>query len=84
MEIKAKFFHELTTKELYEILKARTEIFVLEQNCVYQDMDDKDYGSLHVFYEEDGKVIAYLRAFSKEAGIIQMGRVLTLQHGKGL
>lgn len=84
MEIKAKFFHELTTKELYEILKARTEIFVLEQNCVYQDMDDKDYRSLHVFYEENGKVIAYLRAFSKETGIIQMGRVLTLQHGVGL
>ena len=54
MEIKAKSFQELTTKELYEILKARTEIFVLEQNCVYQDMDDKDYESLHVFYEEDG------------------------------
>ncbi len=83
MEIKAKFFHELTTKELYEILKARTEIFVIEQNCVYQDMDDKDYESLHVFYEEEGKIIAYLRAFPKEAGMIQMGRVLTLQHGMG-
>ena len=40
MEMKSKFFPELTTRELYEILKARAEIFVVEQNCVYQDLDD--------------------------------------------
>ena len=39
------------------MLKARAEIFVVEQNCVYQDLDDKDYTSLHVFYEEAEKVI---------------------------
>ncbi len=80
---KAKSFNELTTKELYEILKARAEIFVVEQNCVYQDLDDKDYESLHVFHE-DGKVAAYLRAFYKDDKVVQIGRVLTLQHGKGL
>ena len=79
-----KFFEQLTTKELYELLKARAEIFVVEQNCVYQDLDDKDYRSLHVFYEENGKVTAYLRGFIKEAGVVQVGRVLTLEHGKGL
>ena len=84
MNIEAKFFSELTTRELYEILKARAEIFVVEQNCVYQDLDDKDYESLHVFYEEDGKVAAYLRAFYRDDGIVQIGRVLTLQHGTGL
>ena len=84
MELKAKFFHELTTTELYEILRARAEIFVLEQNCVYQDMDGRDYESLHVFCEEDGRVTAYLRAFPREAGMVQMGRVLTLRHGMGL
>ena len=52
MELKVKFFDELTTRELYEMLKARAEIFVVEQNCVYQDLDDKDYTSLHVFYED--------------------------------
>lgn len=55
MELKVKFFNELTTRELYEMLKARAEIFVVEQNCVYQDLDDKDYTSLHVFYEEAKK-----------------------------
>lgn len=81
-----KDFYDLTTKELYEILKSRSEIFVVEQNCIYQDLDDIDYRSLHIFYESEGKVIAYLRAFKKNssANIVQMGRVLTLTHGIGL
>ena len=82
--MRSKFFEELTTVELYEILKARAEIFVVEQNCVYQDLDDKDYRSLHVFYEEEGRVTAYLRAFVIEEGVVQMGRVLTMEHGIGL
>lgn len=40
MRLQSKMFHELSTRELYEILKARAEIFVVEQNCVYQDLDD--------------------------------------------
>ena len=84
MQVKSKFFSELTTTELYEILKAREEIFVVEQNCVYQDLDNKDYGSLHVFYEEDGIVTAYMRAFFKDDTTVQMGRVLSLRHGDGL
>lgn len=84
MKLVSKFFEELTTIELYELLKARAEIFVVEQNCIYQDLDDKDYNSLHVFYEEDGKVTAYLRAFIKEEGVVQVGRVLTVEHGTGL
>lgn len=86
MELKIKTFEELTTKELYEILKSRAEIFVVEQNCVYQDLDGTDYRSVHVFYEnEEGRTAAYLRLFSKEEkSIVQMGRVLTLKHGAGL
>lgn len=84
MKLVTKFFNELTTIELYELLKARAEIFVVEQNCVYQDLDDKDYDSLHVFYEESGKVVTYLRAFLKEKDIVQVGRVLTITHGNGL
>lgn len=84
MKFVTKFFEELTTAELYELLKARAEIFVVEQNCIYQDLDDRDYDSLHVFYEESGKVLAYLRAFPKEEGVVQMGRVLTIEHGTGL
>lgn len=86
MKLISKYFHELTTTELYELLKARAEIFVVEQTCVYQDLDDLDYNGLHVFYEENGKVLAYLRAFPKagEDRVVQMGRFLTVNHGLGL
>lgn len=81
-----KYFNELTTKELYEILKARAAVFVVEQNCVYQDLDDVDQKSLHIFYESEGKVTAYMRTFIKDEATetVQMGRVLTMEHGKGL
>lgn len=84
MELTIKTFQELTTKELYEILKVRGAIFVVEQNCAYQDIDGLDETSLHLFYEDGGQVQAYLRAFEKEPGVVQMGRVLTLRHGEGL
>lgn len=86
MKFIAKTFDELTTKELYEILKARAEIFVVEQNIKYVDMDDVDYKSFHCFLENDGKVSAYLRAFFKDENerIVKIGRVLTIEHGKGV
>lgn len=84
MKIDSKYFDELTTRELYEILRSRAEIFIVEQNCVYQDLDDKDYDSLHIFFEENGRIKAYLRAFMKKEDTVQIGRVLTLQHGTGL
>lgn len=83
-QIKTKTFHELTNTELYEILKARADVFVVEQTCIYPDIDGKDYDSLHIFIEEDGKVIAYLRAFQKDENTIQMGRVLTTKRNIGL
>lgn len=86
MNLIIKTFQELDTKELYEILKARASIFIMEQNINYQDMDDIDYKSIHFFYMENDTVIAYLRAFYKdnEKEAVQIGRVLTLEHGKGL
>ena len=86
MNLIIKEFNELTTKELYEILKSRAEIFILEQNINYQDLDDIDYKSLHFFFEEDNHIIAYLRAFYKEDNkdIVKIGRVLTLKHNQGL
>ena len=86
MNLVSKLFDELTTKELYEILKSRSEIFIMEQNIHYQDMDDIDYKSLHCFFMENDKVIAYLRAFYQEDNkdIVRIGRVLTLKHGNGI
>ena len=84
MELKAKFFDQLSTQELYEILRARAEIFLLEQRIICQDMDGVDHHSLHCFLEQDGKVLAYLRAFPTQDGAVQIGRVLSVTHGIGL
>lgn len=84
MKPEAKFFSELSTTEVYEILKARVQIFVVEQRCAYQDIDDIDYDSLHIFYKSGEKITAYLRAFRKDSETVQLGRVLTVEHGNGL
>ena len=84
MDLIAKFFDELSPQEVYEILKARAEIFVVEQKILYQDMDDIDYKSLHCFFVRNGKAAAYLRAFPVDGNVVRIGRVLTLEHGKGM
>ena len=60
---KTKTFDELSTQELYQILRLRSEIFVVEQNCVYQDIDNKDQKALHLFGIFEGEIIAYSRLF---------------------
>ncbi len=63
MELITKTFDELSTKELYQILQLRSEVFVVEQNCVYQDVDGKDEKALHVVGIKNGEVVAYTRMF---------------------
>ena len=84
MTFYSKKFDELTTEELYEILRSRAEIFVVEQKISYVDTDGIDYNSLHCCIEEGGRVEAYLRAFYDADGSVKVGRVLTLAHGRGL
>ena len=86
MKFVSKSFDELTTTELYEILKSRSAVFIVEKGMNCQDMDDTDYISRHIFLEEDQKVVAYLRAFCKcdSSDTVKIGRVLTLNHGAGL
>lgn len=80
MEIqwKIKSFESLSVNELYDILRLRSEIFVVEQNCVYLDPDGKDKLALHLFGEYQGKIVAYSRLF--KAGIsfdfASIGRVV--------
>lgn len=86
MNFISKRFHELNTIELYEILKARSEVFNMEQKIHYQDMDDIDYRSIHCFFMKESKVNAYLRAYYESGNkeIVKIGRVLTLERGKGV
>jgi ElaA protein len=80
-----KTFQELTVDELYELLRVRTEVFVVEQDCVYQDMDGDDKEAIHVWLTEGDKVVALARVCP--AGVhlptISIGRVITTVRGKG-
>lgn len=82
---KIKSFDEISSIELYKILKTRNEVFVVEQDCVYQDCDDKDLKSYHLFLEEEEKVIAYLRILPKGLSYdeISIGRVLVIKDSRG-
>ena len=63
LNFKIKRFNELSVTELYKLLQLRSEVFVVEQNCVYQDVDGKDEKALHVLGEVEGKIVAYSRLF---------------------
>lgn len=84
MTFHCKTFGELTTTELYEIVRSRTEVFLLEQKIICQDFDCVDYDALHCFLWEGDRVIAYLRAYVANENTVKIGRVLTLTHGVGL
>lgn len=85
MKIQIKIFELLSVEELYEILQLRSEVFVLEQDCLYQDIDGSDSKAWHVLGKEKGKLIAYARYFlpaiyAKEAVI---GRLLVQKSFRG-
>lgn len=82
---KLKTFNELTNRELYHILKLRTEVFVLEQECLYPELDDKDYDCLHLWAEQDGKIIAYTRLVPAGLSYPQpsIGRVIIVKEARG-
>lgn len=82
---KIKSFDEFTVPELYAVLKARIDVFVIEQNCPYPDLDNYDQRGIHIWAEENGQILAYCRVFDK--GIkydeTSLGRVLTTAQGRG-
>ncbi|WP_332453365.1 GNAT family N-acetyltransferase [Chryseobacterium aquaticum] len=82
---KIKSFEEITTSELYEIIKARVDVFVVEQDCPYPDLDDYDQKALHLWAEQDQKVLAYCRIFNQGIKYTEtsIGRVLTTEKGRG-
>lgn len=85
MEIIIKKFNELSLEELYEILKIRVSIFVVEQKCPYQEIDDKDKQAFHIYIKENNQIKAYLRVLDKGVSFqeVSIGRVLTTERNKG-
>ena len=63
LDIQTKTFNQLNTTELYDLLQLRSEVFVVEQDCVYQDIDGKDQKAVHILGYKDEKLVAYTRIF---------------------
>jgi len=80
-----KHYSELTVDELHDILQARVEVFVVEQDCVYQDIDGYDKEAHHVWLEDENKkVLAYCRVLPKgRVRDVSIGRVITTVRGRG-
>lgn len=86
MELVSKSFDELSLEELYEMLRARAEVFVVEQQCAYLDLDGADQGAQHIMLRDEQGLAAYARVFPQpgEPGVAKIGRVLTTRRGCGL
>jgi len=80
-----KVFNELTVNELYDLLKLRAEIFVVEQDCVYNDLDDFDKEAVHVFYTENGEIVATARLLQPGTRFadFSIGRVVVKKEKRG-
>ena len=85
LSLHKKTFPELSTDELYELLRVRSEVFVVEQNCVYQDLDNDDQASVHLWLTENDKVVALCRVCPAGTHMeeVSIGRVITVERGKG-
>ena len=86
MQLYRKRFQELTTEELYGILKLRVDVFVVEQNCPYRELDDRDQDAVHVWLQDEDGILAYLRVMDRgiENESVSIGRVVAAKRRCGL
>ena len=86
MELHVKHFSELTTEELLEIYKLRVSVFVVEQKCAYQEVDDADRQACHLWLEDENGIVAYLRVLPKGVNFneVSIGRVIAVNRRCGL
>lgn len=78
-----KPFNALTTTELFHIYQVRVAVFVVEQACAYPEVDEKDLIAWHLFYQENGKILAYARIIPSESAV-HFGRVLVVETDRHL
>lgn len=85
MKFTFKHFSELTTEELYNILKLRAEVFVVEQDCVYNDLDNLDKEAVHQFTLREGQIVAYSRLLKPGTRFnhYSIGRVIVRESERG-
>ncbi len=86
LELVIKHYSELTLDELYELLRVRVAVFVVEQNCPYQEIDGKDGNAYHIFFRDSRGIEGCCRVFPDpdRPGEAWIGRVVTLLRRQGL
>ena len=84
-QLHIKTFDQLTTNELYALLRVRSEVFVVEQDCVYQDLDGNDQTAIHIWLTKGNKIVAMCRICPEGTKMpdTSIGRVITTERGKG-
>ncbi|MAX07523.1 MAG: GNAT family N-acetyltransferase [Gammaproteobacteria bacterium] len=84
-QFRTQKFKTLNAHELYSLLRLRSEVFVVEQECIYQDIDDFDLDAIHVCGHNDGEIVAYSRLLAPGIKYVgsSIGRVLTKQTNRG-
>lgn len=86
MDLVVKHFKDLTIEELFEIYKLRVEVFVVEQECMYQEVDDVDKVSYHVYLKDKSGIQGYLRVIPKGQTFdeVSIGRVIAVKRRSGI
>lgn len=86
MQLLVKHFTELSVAELYAILRARQDVFVVEQNCPFPEIDGKDLDAYHLWFEENGEILAYARVLDRGVSFETpaVGRVISIRRREGL
>lgn len=83
MQTHIQKFTQLSTQELYQIYKLRVDVFVVEQQCPYHEIDDIDLESYHIYLQNDNsKILAYCRLYKIE-DTFHIGRVIASERRKG-
>ena len=86
MKLCVRRYSELTKEELYAIVKLRIAVFIVEQNCPYMELDDRDQEAIHVWLEDDDGIEAYLRVMDRgmESEHVSIGRVISVKRRSGI
>lgn len=84
-KLHVKEFSELTTKELYALLRTRSSVFIVEQNCVYQDLDELDFHALHLWITKGDSIKCMCRICPPGTYMdaLSLGRIISTERGKG-
>ncbi|RMG77326.1 MAG: GNAT family N-acetyltransferase [Bacteroidetes bacterium] len=83
LRFNTKSFNNLSLNELYQLLKLRQDVFIIEQDCPYPELDNQDQNAWHLLGKTDDRIVAYLRIIPPKNGFLSIGRVAIDEHYRG-